>query len=236
MIKGILFDYGGTLDTAALHWSYVIYEGYIQAKIKLSQDNFRDAYVYAEKALAKTRYILPTDDFFTLLHKKVNLEIEYLIANDMWIPTNYEERAKAINNIALYCDNFARNKVKESSTILKYLSKKYKMVMVSNFYGNLYTVLNNYGIAKYFEKIVESAIIGIRKPDPTIYKVGIETIGYKPEECIVIGDSFTKDIIPGQKNGCKTIWFKGKEWKDTDYDESIPSYIISSLKDILNIL
>ena len=236
MIKGILFDYGGTLDTAALHWSYIIHEGYRQADIKLSQDDFREAYVFAERAMAKTRYVLPTDDFFTLLLKKINLEIEYLVAHDMWTPSNYEERAIAINNIALYCDNFARNQVKESSYTLKQLSKKYKMVIVSNFYGNLHTVLNSYDIAHYFDEIIESAVIGIRKPDPAIYKAGVRTIGFEAKECMVIGDSFTKDIIPGNEAGCQTIWFKGKEWKDVEYDESLPSYIVTSLKDVLKIL
>ena len=34
------------------------------------------------------------------------------------------------------------------------------------------------------------------------------------DECVVIGDSYTKDILPAQSIGCATIWLKGKGWED----------------------
>ena len=30
-IRGIIFDYGGTLDTDARHWAHVLFEGYRHA-------------------------------------------------------------------------------------------------------------------------------------------------------------------------------------------------------------
>ena len=236
MIKGILFDYGGTLDTSALHWSYIIHDGYRHAGIELTQEDFRKAYVFAERALAKVRYILPQDDFFALLYKKVNLETEFMIANDIWQPKSQDERIRIINEVALYCDNYARKEVEKSGFVLKELQKKYPMVMVSNFYGNLHTVIKNYGIAEYFPTIIESAVVGIRKPNPEIYQKGVEAIGLLPEECVVIGDSYSKDILPGKTAGCQTIWFKGKEWEDKEYDETIPTHVITRLRDILKIL
>ena len=74
MIKAMLFDYGGTLDSGACHWFYVLYEGFLNSGVTLSEEDFRPAYVYAERALAKHCYINTTDTFFTLLYKKVLLE------------------------------------------------------------------------------------------------------------------------------------------------------------------
>ena len=52
-INTIIFDYGGTLDTDARHWAHVLFEGYRHAQIPVDEPDFRDAYVYGERALAK---------------------------------------------------------------------------------------------------------------------------------------------------------------------------------------
>lgn len=236
MIKGLIFDYGGTLDTAARHWSYIIHDGYRHAGVELTQEVFREAYVYAERALAKVRYIVPQDDFFSLLYKKISIEIEYLIAHDRWKPSSFQDIARVNQEVAVYCDCVARSEVQASSAVLKTLSQKYKMVIVSNFYGNLSKVMENYHIAHYFDCIVESAVVGYRKPNPEIYRLGVEALHCLPQECVVIGDSYKKDIIPASEVGCQTVWFKGQEWEDINYDESKPGHIIYKLKELLQIL
>jgi serine/threonine protein kinase len=49
----------------------------------------------------------------------------------------------------------------------------------------------------------------------------------------VVGDSFYKDILPAQKAGCRTAWFKGEGWTDETYDETIPDMVITDLSDLL---
>ena len=75
-INTIIFDYGGTLDTDARHWAHVLFEGYRHAQIPVDEPNFRDAYVYGERALAKAPIVLPDDDFHTVLR---------LIDNGKWL-------------------------------------------------------------------------------------------------------------------------------------------------------
>lgn len=78
MIKGIIFDYGGTLDSRGVHWSEVLWQGYQQAGVPIDKETFRTAYVEGERALARERIIMPQDNFLTLLRKKVELEISFL--------------------------------------------------------------------------------------------------------------------------------------------------------------
>lgn len=72
------------------------------------------------------------------------------------------------------------------------------------------TVLKDFGIDGYFKKIIESAVVGVRKPDPKIFTLGVEALGFKPEEVLVFGDSYSKDIIPAEKAGCQVMWIKGR--------------------------
>ena len=125
-----------------------------------------------------------------------------------------------------------KTETSHSREVLLKLREKYPMVLVSNFYGNIAVVLQEFGLDGIFQKIIESAVVGIRKPDPRIFSLGVEALGLKAEEVIVVGDSMDKDIIPASKAGCQTVWFKGEGWTDDPVDESIPDRIITDLWDL----
>ena len=94
-------------------------------------------------------------------------------------------------------------------------------------------LLQEFHLEGLFQKIIESAVVGIRKPDPQIFQLGVDTLGLAPEEVMVVGDSMSKDILPAKTIGCKTAWYKGEGWTDKQEDESIPNLIISDLQDLL---
>ena len=71
MIKAIIFDYGGTLDSRGDHWSEVIYRAYRAEMPHIARDDFRHAYVMAERALDGTGIISPTDTFLDVMIKKI---------------------------------------------------------------------------------------------------------------------------------------------------------------------
>ena len=75
-VKGIIFDYGGTLDTRGDHWSHILEQGWRHAGIEVALPTFRHCYVFAERELARERHILPGDDFATLLYKKALIELD----------------------------------------------------------------------------------------------------------------------------------------------------------------
>ena len=77
-IKGIIFDYGGTLDSGGDHWSEVIWDAYRKCGIDIDKSLFRDAYVHAERELARTRHILPHHNFRDLLGIKMRIELQYV--------------------------------------------------------------------------------------------------------------------------------------------------------------
>ena len=62
-IKGIIFDYGGTIDSHGDHWSEVIWDGYRENNVPVTKEQFRECYVFAERELARTRHILPGHNF-----------------------------------------------------------------------------------------------------------------------------------------------------------------------------
>lgn len=233
-IKAIIFDYGGTLDTGARHWANVLWEGFCQASVPVSEAQFREAYVFAERALAKAPIICPEDNFHTLLLKKTNIETEELVRQKYWSPSETERQA-AVKTISDYCYNYAVKTLDISRKVLEQLKKQYKLVLVSNFYGNIETILKDFNL-EYFEDVIESAVVGVRKPDPEIYRMGIRATGFPAEEVAVVGDSYGKDIVPAKIVGCKAIWMKGESWAPENTDETLPDAIVENITQVADLL
>ena len=220
MTEGWLFDYGGTLDTGGQHWGKVLWHAYERRQMPVTEQQFREAYVHAERTLGKNPIIQPDVTFRRTLEEKGRIEMAYLgltgygeaVVNDLYERTTTETA--------------------HSVEVLQTLRQRYPMVLVSNFYGNIAVVLREFGFEGLFDHIIESAVVGVRKPDPQIFTLGVEALGLKPEEVVVVGDSIDKDIIPAQKAGCQTVWFKGEGWTDDPVDESIPNRIITNLMEL----
>ena len=230
-ISGIIFDYGGTIDAHGDHWSEIIYDGYKAAGFAIDKELFKEAYVHAERTLAKERHIFPQHNFGNLMRIKIAIEFGYL-ESKMGAIEKSEELQKAISD---YCYEAARQSVEEAKPVLEKLRERYPLVLVSNFYGNIETVLQDFGVHKYFQAIIESAVLGIRKPDPRIFEHGVKALGLLPPQVLVIGDSYRKDIEPAEKLGCQAIWLKGKGWT-AEEDAQLHPNTIYKLDEILQLL
>ena len=223
MIKGYIFDYGGTLDTGGQHWGKVIWHAYERQQVPVSEEQYREAYVHAERILGKNPIIKPDFTFRRTLEEKIRIELEFLGLPEY-------QQAVVDDLYAITCDETAR-----SREVLLQLKQRYPMVLVSNFYGNIATVLGEFSLDGIFDTIIESAVVGVRKPDPRIFTLGVEALGLNPDEVIVVGDSMDKDIIPAGKAGCHTIWFKGEGWTNDPVDESAADKVITALNQIIGL-
>ncbi len=231
-IKGIIFDYGGTIDSHGDHWSEVIWKAWQEAGVPSDKDTFREAYVYAERELARVRHILPHHNFYDLLLIKMRIELGWLVGKGELDPDVVEELAL---KTAAHCYQAARSCVEEAKPVLDRLQSRYPLVLVSNFYGNVQAVLEDFGLLHYFREIVESAVVGVRKPDPAIFALGVKALGLPADNVLVVGDSLRKDILPAESLGCKVMWLKGKGWTAEEDAQEHPA-VISGLDDVLELL
>ena len=231
-IKGIIFDYGGTIDTNGIHWGELIWQEYQAAGAQVDKVTFREAYVHGERSLAKAPIIEPSDTFRTLLSKKMRLHGEHLRAQPGCIFS-----AELEEEIAQRCYDRVLETLNCTRVVVERLSAHYPMVLVTNFYGNMPVVLKEFALDRYFKEIVESSIVGIRKPDPALFALGVESLGLKPEETVVIGDSYRKDIHPSTTLGCHTIWIKKICWADEPVEEGhAPTAITDTLERVPEII
>ena len=273
-IKGIIFDYGGTLDTRGDHWSEVLWQGYehfgigvaddeeVEPGVSIPKQAFRDAYVYGERALAVNPIVTPDFHFEDILREKLILELNFLAGKEL-LETGKDDAEKQaklgndsdasseslllslsdseIHQIAVDMAHYINAKtldlLQENKQVLEHLKQAgYPMVLVSNFYGNINQVLKDAGIDGYFKEVIESAVVGVRKPNPVIFALGVCALDLPASQVLVVGDTYGKDIMPAHKLGCHTLWIKGLQWEEKQVDESIPDGIIRKLSEMEDFL
>lgn len=239
-IRGYIFDYGGTLDTGGQHWARVIWKAWQGHGMPVSEQQFREAYVFAERTLDRNPIVLPTYTFKKLLDVKLRLQMEYLFTHRWWTADKKEFTRVHLDILeGLYAD--VRRQVAQSRLVLQELRERCPLVLVSNFYGNMGSVLFEMSLDGLFSHVVESAVVGFRKPDPRLFQLAIdafsqtETTALAPDEIMVVGDSLRKDIEPARSLGCQTTWLKGEGWSDEPADESLPTHVITELQQLLKL-
>ncbi|MDR1499867.1 MAG: HAD family hydrolase [Tannerellaceae bacterium] len=228
-VKAIILDYGGTIDSNGVHWAEVIRSAYRALGIVVERDAFREAYRYGERLLATSRMALPSHNFRDTLVLKMQAELGWLSDNKL-LPPGCDPAGYA-SDIADWCYGYAGVSVDAARPVLKALYERYPLFLVTNFYGNIHAVLDDFRIREFFGGVVESAVVGIRKPDPAIFSLAVELSGFEAKEIAVIGDSFDKDIAPSATLGCQTVWLRKTGWEDPEEGQSA-SLVINDFADL----
>lgn len=79
--------------------------------------------------------------------------------------------------------------------LLKYLKKKYELHIITNGFEEVQTLkMQRSGIFPYFNQIITSESVGVKKPDPKIFYHALEKAGAVPGNSMMIGDNFEADI------------------------------------------
>jgi len=228
-MTSILFDFGGTIDTNGVHWSEKFNDAFKELNLIISASDFSKSYGFAVKEMDK--FINKEFNLYQTLFKQINLQLKFL-AEELNYNFDVEKISQSATEI---CYNDVKKTVKDVIPFFEKIKNKFRIGLVSNYHGNLISVLTELEILNYFEVIIDSSIVNIWKPDPKIFSYAINEMKVLPEETFVIGDSYERDIVPAKKIGCKTIWLKGRSWKE-EPETSKADWIISNLTDASKIL
>lgn len=91
------------------------------------------------------------------------------------------------------------------------------LVVVSNSDGSIGRVLHDRGLTPYFAGVLDSAIVGFEKPDPEIFRRGLEIAGTEPEQTLHVGDLYAIDVVGARSAGCHAVLLDPYgDWKGWD--------------------
>jgi putative hydrolase of the HAD superfamily len=192
-----LFDFGGTLDADGLPWKDRFRDLYRAEGVAPSDVRFDPVFYAADDALLGA---LP--DRSGLTHTVARLT-EGVSAGLGVVDRGVTERVGAGFLAA------ARAHLDRSRDLLARLRGRYRLGLVSNFYGNLVGVCADVGLAGLFDVVVDSTRVGVTKPDPRIFHHATRALGVEPREATFIGDSPSRDMAGARDVGMPHIWLTG---------------------------
>jgi putative hydrolase of the HAD superfamily len=86
-------------------------------------------------------------------------------------------------------------------TLERLKSQGYKLAIVSNAEGQVENDARRFGLAPYFDAIIDSHVVGVAKPDPRIFHIALERLGVRPEETRFAGDIYSIDMVGARAAG-----------------------------------
>ena len=90
--------------------------------------------------------------------------------------------------------------------VLRQLSDEgYRLAVISNADGRVRSVLEQVGLAPFFEFVLDSADVGIEKPDAGIFREACRRLDLAPASCLYIGDLLPVDIVGARGAGLQAL-------------------------------
>jgi len=77
--------------------------------------------------------------------------------------------------------------------------------VVSNSNGNAHALLKQAGIGADLDFVIDSAVVGVEKPDPRIFELAVRQAGVAAHEAAYVGDLYSVDVLGARAAGLHPI-------------------------------
>ena len=215
VIEAVLFDFGGTLVQPKKSWPEIRREG------------VRATYNFLMKSGLKQRF----EDYAIVNEKVFKRYAEMEAAEERDIPDilKYREligelfpslsRRKQSKLASETNDAFwavtARSQTPSRRVrvaLRKLRSMGLRMAIISNHHNgkSLRGMLRSFGISQYFEVVIVSEEVGVRKPNPKIFRVCLSRLRLRRDQVIFVGDSLLYDVVGARAAGIVSVLYAEK--------------------------
>jgi len=237
VIRGVIFDLGSTLIRFEGDWSILLQDSLDHLIDQLQEDGldfdrseFRSAFERALEANDLQRQTSQLErSTSSLLHETLNIfgydEISpnimgrglkrfYGVSETHWQPM------PALHEVL--------DELRDEGRMLGIISNAGDV-------GNVQRLIDKVNIRNYFDPIIISAAIGIRKPDPGLFEMVLDQWHVNPESVVMIGDRLEADILGAQAAGLHQIWIK-PEAESSDATRITSEKVAETLVDIPDLI
>jgi len=242
MVKVLLFDFGGTLD-GPKHWLDRFLASYRATGMNITREQLEPAFEHATQTGYRAGRVVARFGLADLVRFLVGQQVDYLRGNASG-PIRLElnrasakERHRLAEQITASFVDESRSGLARSRVVIESLKPRFRMGVVSNFYGNLDRIIAEAKMRPLFEKIIDSSRVGAFKPDPRIFHQALDALSAKPAQTAMVGDSLAKDCAPAHAIGIGTVWYRPRAqsnpaWAPPGGGTTVADYTIAALEEI----
>jgi putative hydrolase of the HAD superfamily len=199
-IKAVILDFGGTLSEGDLDWDpyHLALQGILTRRgYPVEMGDLKKAIRGALQELAKVR---------DRGRERTFEEVYMDFLGNLGVPAD-EELLEELHTA--FRTHYRTEYLHCAEDVLRELSSKYKVALLSNTMSDHPRVLlqqSHYD--KYFTYILCSRDVGVRKPNPEVFRIVLDRLGVKPEEAVHVGDRVDADMYGARDAGITGVWIK----------------------------
>jgi len=202
-IKAVILDFGGTLTEGGLDSdpyhdelrSYLASQGH---EVELADLNraIKDALGRLERVRSRGRELTFEEVYADALTR-------------LGVPPG-DEALRAMHDI--FKRHYSNSFHPCAGRVLDELSRRYKVALLSNTMSDQPRVcLAEEGLDRHFALIVCSRDLGVRKPNPRIFRHVLRELGVEAEEAVHVGDNIEADMEGAEAAGITPIWIRSPD-------------------------
>jgi putative hydrolase of the HAD superfamily len=194
MISTLLFDAGGTLVTPNFRR---MADEYARDGVAVEPERLALAEALARLDFERPDFVRshPDDMWLSYMHdiaRKAEVERP---------PRAAFERLRAYHD----SENLWEELIAGTEGALTELGSRYRLGVISNANGTVKKVFARIGIARFFEVIVDSAEVGIEKPDVRVFELALTGMNVRADEAAYVGDVFKIDVLGAHAAGMRAV-------------------------------
>lgn len=214
----LIFDLDDTL-----YQSFELRAARDKAVVNTVKKHKKLSYEKAEELLEETRKKLKSDG------KKYTTTAVY---EKLGIPV--KELYNSINSIDIR--GYIKNS-RQDIELIENLSKMHTIVVFSNSPKFIVDqTMEHIGMARIVSRIYNAEDLGVSKPDPAVFRSIAQEMGFEVKDCVSIGDSVHKEIVPAKSAGMKTVLLLAKTVNVPKEEHKFADFIINDLKELPEVL
>ena len=220
MVKAVIFDFDGTVSNRQKN-AYSVFDGYFR-------QYFSDLDDLEFEAVLQDMMLYDCNGSINVGLRLIPFMRKY---GDR-LPEDFSDVFVPYYFNTMYKSTTLRP---ETIEVLQTLKKRnYKLGLLSN--GDSFSQHNQIrkvGLEDLFDEVIVSGDLGIDKPDRKIFDIMTERLGVKNEECMMVGDVFSSDILGARNAGILPVWIVTDPEKPAKH---YTGYRISNLRELYAIL
>ena len=244
MITSVMFDMGGTLEdifvderselNAIEELDRMLRAGGLDPKVDLTELKRRVDEGWKRYGVFR--------DASDVELKPIPIWRDYALAEFDFPPEKLEPLCEPIAHMweLTHYHRSLRPRVREMLEGLRDLGLKLGVISNTAAMYQVFDSLEEYGIRDLFQDVTLSSVTGLRKPLPDIFEVSTRQLRVKPENCVYVGDTISRDIIGSKRAGfARSIQICSKLTREKDAGvkrEFEPDFVVENIYDVLPVV
>ena len=186
MLKGIIFDFGGVFTKTQPREAVL---RHCETELGLARNSLTELLFAGSHWQAVSTGNISTAEYWQYICNKLDNKVPAALEPLKYNPFAYEKLNQRMISLG------------------RRLHRHYKTALLSNATPYLDTLLAEHGLVNIFDVVVNSSRVGLRKPDPRIYKLTTDRLGLLPEQCLFVDDK-ERNTTVAEALGMRTVVFR----------------------------